>query len=49
MSGGSSASSLAKAWMHADRTNFARLKVAFPELWDEYDELLRRRGARADK
>ena len=33
---GSFASGLAKAWFCADAVNSARLRAAFPELWEEY-------------
>jgi len=41
--GGSFASAVAAAFDHADADNTLRLKVAFPEMWDEYTELARRR------
>lgn len=34
--GGSFASSLGVALSHADVINISRIKMAFPELWDEY-------------
>lgn len=34
--GGSFASNLAKAWFNADAQNSARLRAAFPDLWEEY-------------
>lgn len=34
--GGSFASGLAKAWFCADAMNSARLRMAFPDLWEEY-------------
>jgi hypothetical protein len=34
--GGSFASRLAKAWFCADAMNSARLRMAFPDLWEEY-------------
>lgn len=37
--GGSFASALSKAWQLADPDNFARLRAAFPELWEKYREL----------
>ncbi len=44
--GGSFASHLAMAWMCADATNFAKLKAAFPELWDQYADMARMQKAR---
>lgn len=37
--GGGFASNLAKACMHADEQNLARIKLAFADLWQEYCEL----------
>ncbi len=34
--GGSFVVALGEAWMHADDFNSARLRVAFPEYWDQY-------------
>lgn len=41
--GGSFANRLAFAWRAADNENQARLKAAFPELWEEYAELAKLR------
>lgn len=40
--GGGFASSLAIACMHADAGNLARIKAAFPELWAQYAEMVKR-------
>jgi hypothetical protein len=37
--GGSFAQALAEAFYRADADNFARLKAAFPEIWENYREL----------
>jgi len=37
--GGSFASALANAFLRADDVNFARLKEAFPEMWEKYTSL----------
>lgn len=44
--GGSFASALAGAFGRADSENYSRLKTAFPELWDEYRELVLARRER---
>lgn len=41
--GGHFASNLAKAWMHADAGNAARLADAFPDLYTFYRDLARSR------
>jgi len=40
--GGSFVQALAVAWFRADEENVARLKAAFPELWQEYADLAAR-------
>lgn len=40
--GGSFVSHLAMAWVRADSSNHQRLKVAFPEYWDEYERMVER-------
>jgi hypothetical protein len=48
--GGSFAWAIAAAAQRADPTNLARLKAAFPELWNQYAELaLRQREAEKDR
>lgn len=37
--GGSFVAAIAQAAKRADRTNFARLKAAFPEIWERYAEM----------
>ncbi|HXU02802.1 MAG TPA: hypothetical protein VN903_17675 [Polyangia bacterium] len=39
--GGSFAQAIADAFDRADDNNFERLKIAFPELWDEYTDMAR--------
>ncbi len=39
--GGSFVQALATAFSRADGENHKRLKAAFPELWDEHEELAR--------
>ena len=43
--GGSFAKHLAEAWYCGDTANQARLKSAFPELWEEYRGLAELRKA----
>ena len=38
--GGSFVSHLAKAWMFADDDNERKLRMAFPEYWEEYERML---------
>ena len=38
--GGSFASSIAQAALAADSINYARLKAAFPDLWDSYERFI---------
>lgn len=45
--GGSFARALAEAFDRADLDNQARIKIAFPELWEEYRNLARMREERA--
>ncbi len=40
--GGSFAGAIGDAFSHADEKNFARLKAALPDLWDDYVDLARR-------
>jgi hypothetical protein len=40
--GGSFVQALATAFQCADHQHQARLKAAFPELWQQYDDLARR-------
>jgi len=35
--GGGFVASLAEAFAHADPINFARLRLAFPDYWSEYE------------
>ncbi len=37
--GGSFVAALATAFRRADRTNFDRLRGAFPEIWNDYVEM----------
>lgn len=37
--GGSFVKALARAFYLADRFNFRKLKNAFPEYWDQYEEM----------
>ncbi len=39
--GGSFASNLAQAWLHADPTNCAKLFLLFGDLYDEYERAFR--------
>jgi hypothetical protein len=45
--GGSFVERLAEAFQFADDVNRARLRVAFPEVWSQYEELatMRKRNA----
>lgn len=36
--GGSFSKTIAQAALYADNINYCRLKAAFPELWDEYEQ-----------
>jgi hypothetical protein len=47
--GGSFAQALAVAAQRADPENFGRLKMAFPEMWREYEELARLARQRAEE
>jgi hypothetical protein len=38
--GGSFVVALGEAWMHADLVNSTKLRLAFPEYWAEYGELV---------
>jgi len=40
--GGAFVKALADAWFHADADNRARLRAAFPDIWDRYAELAAR-------
>ena len=37
--GGGFASAIARSAQRADQSNYARLKSAFPDLWEEYAEM----------
>jgi hypothetical protein len=43
--GGSFASNIAQAALAADSINYARLKAAFPDLWDSYERFIEIRNA----
>lgn len=45
--GGSFVSALALAWGRADAGNSAKLKAAFPEVWEQYAELVQLRRSKA--
>jgi hypothetical protein len=51
--GGSFASAIAQAANRADHSNYARLKSAFPDLWEQHEEIAeqleRDRAEREDK
>ena len=47
--GGSFAQALAEACRRADPLNFARIKAAFPDLWEHYDELAAGHKAHFDR
>ncbi len=40
--GGSFVKALAECFRHADPFNFRRLRVAFPEFWQEYEQMAAR-------
>lgn len=37
--GGSFVQSLAQCFRHADPVNYAKLRITFPEYWEEYKKL----------
>lgn len=40
--GGSFVKALGQAFLHADATNFHKLKLAFPEYWEQYERFGRK-------
>lgn len=44
--GGSFVQALAVCFRRADRDNFAKLKITFPDYWKQYSDLAAKKGAK---